>query len=97
MATTRAKDFYTADGTTQEFPISFPFISRTHISVTVAGVEATFSFNNDSQISISTPSVNAGDMVIIKRNTSDTTRLVDYVDGSNLTEADLDLDSKQAF
>ena len=95
--TTRAKDFYTADGTTQEFPVSFPFISRTHISVTVAGVEADFSFNNDSQISIASPTVNAGDMVIIKRKTSDTTRLVDYVDGSNLTENDLDLDSKQAF
>ena len=55
--TTRAKDFYTADCTTQEFPVSFPFISRTHISVTVAGVEADFSFNNDSQISIASPIV----------------------------------------
>jgi hypothetical protein len=95
--TTRAKDVYTADGTTQEFPVSFPFISRTHISVTVAGVEADFSFNNDSQISIASPTINAGDMVVIKRNTSHATRLVDYVDGSNLTEGDLDLDSKQAF
>ena len=31
------------------------------------------------------------------RSTSQGTRLVDYVDGSNLTETDLDLDSKQAF
>tara|TARA_R100001530_G_scaffold3820_4_gene5498 strand:+ start:2538 stop:3503 length:966 start_codon:yes stop_codon:yes gene_type:complete len=94
---TRAKDIYTADGTTQTFAITFPFISRTHISVTVAGVSATFSFNNDSQITISSPTVVNGNQVIIKRSTSDTIRLVDYVDGSNLTEADLDLDSKQAF
>ena len=94
---TRAKDIYTADGTTQTFAITFPFISRTHIRVTVAGVSATFSFNNDSQITISSPTVVNGNQVIIKRSTSDTIRLVDYVDGSNLTEADLDLDSKQAF
>ena len=94
---TRAKDIYTADGTTQVFSITFPFISRTHVSVTVAGVSATFSFNNDSQITISTPTVVNGNQVIIKRETSDNIRLVDYVDGSNLTEADLDLDSKQAF
>ena len=94
---TRAKDIYTADGTTQTFAITFPFISRTHVSATVAGVSATFSFNNDNQVTIATPTVTNGDKVIIKRLSSDTTRLVDYVDGSNLTEADLDLDSKQAF
>jgi hypothetical protein len=97
MSITRAKDIYAADGSTQIFALTFPFISRTHISVTVAGVNATFSFNNDSQITIASPTVINGNEVIIKRSTSDTTRLVDYVDGSNLTEADLDLDSKQAF
>ena len=97
MSTTRAKDIYAADGTTQIFAVTFPFISRTHVSVTVAGVAATFSFNNDSQIVIASPTVSNGNEVIIKRTSSDTVRLVDYVDGSNLTEADLDLDSKQAF
>ena len=97
MSTTRAKDIYAADGTTQIFAVTFPFISRTHVSVTVAGVAATFSFNNDSQIVIASPTVSNGNEVIIKRTSSDTVRLVDYVDGSNLTESDLDLDSKQAF
>jgi hypothetical protein len=97
MSTTKAKDIYIADGTTQIFALTFPFISRTHISVSVAGVDATFSFNNDSQIVIASPTVVNNNKVIIKRTTSDTVRLVDYVDGSNLTEADLDLDSKQAF
>ena len=93
----RSKDIYTADGTTQVFSVTFPFISRTHVSVTVHGVAATFSFNNDSQIVIASPTVVSTNKIVIKRLSSDTTRLVDYVDGSNLTESDLDLDSKQAF
>ena len=93
----RSKDIYTADGTTQVFSVTFPFISRTHVSVTVNGVAATFSFNNDSQIVIASPTVVSTNKIVIKRLSSDTLRLVDYVDGSNLTESDLDLDSKQAF
>ena len=93
----RAKDVYTADGSTQSFAVTFPFISRSHVSVTVNGVAATFSFVNDGQITISSPTISSSDKVIIQRASSDTVRLVDYVDGSNLTESDLDLDSKQSF
>ena len=93
----RAKDVYTADGSTQSFAVTFPFISRSHVTVTVNGVAATFSFVNDGQITISSPTIANTDKVIIQRASSDTVRLVDYVDGSNLTESDLDLDSKQSF
>ena len=93
----RAKDTYTADGSTQSFAVTFPFISRSHVTVTVNGSAATFTWVNDGQITITTPTVVSTDKVIIQRATSDTVRLVDYVDGSNLTESDLDLDSKQAF
>ena len=88
---------YTADGSTQTFAVTFPFISRNHVSVEVDGVAATFTWNNDSQILISSPTLSGGEAVLLIRSTSQGTRLVDYVDGSNLTETDLDLDSKQAF
>ena len=88
---------YTADGSTQAFAVTFPFISRSHVSVEVDGVAATFTWNNDSQILISSPTLSGGEAVLLIRSTSQGIRLVDYVDGSNLTETDLDLDSKQAF
>ena len=88
---------YTADGSTQAFAVTFPFISRNHVSVEVDGVAATFTWNNDSQVYISSPTLSGGEAVLLIRSTSQGIRLVDYVDGSNLTETDLDLDSKQAF
>ena len=88
---------YTADGSTQTFAVTFPFISRSHVSVEVDGSAATFTWNNDSQITIASPTLSGSEIVLIARSTSQSTRLVDYVDGSNLTETDLDLDSKQAF
>ena len=92
-----AKDIYTADGSTQSFAVTYPFISRDHVSVTADGVAATFTWVNDGQITITSPAALDGEILIIKRNSSPATLLVDYVDGSNLTETDLDLDSKQAF
>ena len=89
---------YVASGDTQEFAVTFPFISRTHVTVTVAGSAATFTWNNDSLITVTDPAdITSDQVVLIKRSTSPATRLVDYVDGSNLSETDLDLDSKQAF
>ena len=88
---------YTADGSTQTFAVTFPFISRSHVSVEVDGSAATFTWNNDSQITIASPTLSGGEAVLLIRKSSRATRLVDYVDGSNLTETDLDLDSKQAF
>ena len=92
-----AKDIYTADGSTQSFAVTYPFISRDHVSITADGVAASFYWVNDGQITITSPAALDGEVLIIKRNTSPATLLVDYVDGSNLTETDLDLDSKQAF
>ena len=89
---------YVASGATQEFAVTFPFISRTHVTVEVDGTTATFTWNNDSLITVTSPAdITADQVVLIKRTTSQATRLVDYVDGSNLSETDLDTDSKQAF
>jgi len=88
---------YTADGNTQAFGVTFPFISRSHITVEVDGTTATFTWNSDSEILISSPTLAGSEKVLVKRTTSQGTRLVDYVDGSNLSETDLDTDSLQAF
>jgi len=88
---------YTADGTTQSFAVTFEYINSDHVSVTVDGSAATFSFNNSSEITISSPTLSGSELVLIKRSTSPTARLVNYVDGSNLSETDLDTDSLQAF
>ena len=89
---------YVASGDTQEFAVTFPFISRTHVAVTVDGSTATFTWNNDSLVTVTSPAdITSDQVVLIKRTSSQSSRLVDYVDGSNLSESDLDLDSKQAF
>ena len=88
---------YTADGSTQSFAVTFPFISRSHVDVKVDGVSSTFTWDSDSQITISSPTLSGSEVVLIIRTTSQATRLIDYVDGSNLSESDLDTDSKQAF
>jgi len=92
-----AKDKYTADGSTQTYAVTFPFISREHVTVTADGTAATFTFVNDGQITITSPAVLSSEALIIKRNSSPATLLVDFVDGSNLTEADLDLLATQMF
>lgn len=92
-----AKDLYTADGSTQSFAVTFPFISRDHVSVTADAVAATFTWVNNGQITITSPAALATEALIIKRSSSPTALLVDFVDGSNLTEADLDLLATQMF
>jgi hypothetical protein len=67
------------------------------VSVTADASAATFYWVNDGQITITSPAALTDETIIIKRNTSPTDLLVDYIDGSNLTETDLELDSKQAF
>ena len=92
-----AKDKYTADGSTQSYAVTFPFISREHVTVTADGTAATFTWVNNGQITITSPSSLSSEALIIKRNSSPATLLVDFVDGSNLTESDLDLLATQMF
>ena len=85
---------YVADGTTQEFSVPFDYISRDDVVVKVDGTEASFSWINDSTISL-TNTITGTAFVVIKRETSKVP-LVDFTDGSTLFEADLDLANKQA-
>lgn len=80
---------YTGDGSTGPFIIPFPYLDRTHLSVKVDTVEASFSFDTDSAISLTTAAP-SGAVIEIRRRTPASERLVDFTDGSVLTEIDLD-------
>lgn len=85
------------DGSTNQFDVTFPYISSSHVIVKVNGTATTdFTFLTATRIQLtSTPT--SGSDVIITRESSPTTRLVDYQTGSILSESVLDTDSLQAF
>lgn len=84
------------DGTTRNYNVTFPFISRDHIKVKVNGVEVAFSWLTDTTIQLaSAPAVNA--VVDIRRVTPRDKLLVDFKDASTLVESDLDLSALQTF
>ena len=88
---------YTANGSTNQFDITFSYIDRTHIKVYVNNVEdSSFTFINDTRIQTSSTPTN-GQVVKIDRDTPTTSRLVDFQDGSVLTETDLDKSANQNF
>jgi uncharacterized protein YoxC len=91
---------YTGDGSTVNYSVTFPYIEQAHVVVTLDGVTKTlntdYSFTTSSTITFTTaPSAS----VVIKftRSSSRNARLVDYQDGSTLTEATLDQDGNQSF
>ena len=95
-----AVDTYTGNNSTTSFSVTFPYIEQAHVIVTLDGVTKTittdYTFTNASTITFTTaPASN----VVIKftRSSNRTTRLVDYQDGSTLTEATLDQDGNQSF
>lgn len=86
---------YTGNGVTTDFAVPFPFLSQSHVEVSVNSVSVPTVFVG-SVIRISpAPAVSA--TISIQRNTSRATRIVDFQVDSNITEKDLDNDSKQAF
>ena len=85
---------YTGDGSTTQYVITFEYISRDDVVVTIDDVAATFTFVNDTTLEFSSaPATNA--KIVIKRGTP-SAPLVDFTDGSTLFEADLDLAHQQS-
>jgi len=85
---------YTANGSTNQFSITFPYIDATHVLVSVNGSSASFSFHNSTTAQLSsTPT--SGQTVVVFRQTP-SSALVDFTDGSTLFESDLDLANTQA-
>ena len=88
---------YTADGNTNQFDITFSYIDSTHVKVFVNNVEDTnFTFVTTTRIQTSSTPTN-GQVVKIERQTPTSARLVDFQDGSVLTETDLDKSANQNF
>ena len=92
----------TGDDTTTQFAVPFPYVKKDHLVVTINYVATTaYSWVNNSTIEFDSLSADTttqkasgapktGMPVIVKRGTSLGTPLVDFVDGSTLTAADLD-------
>jgi hypothetical protein len=86
MAQSYAK--YTSAGDSL-YVVPFPYIKKEHVTASVNGANVSFTWNSANVINIS-PTPQVGDVVYIERNTPNDTRVVDFVDGSTLGEADLD-------
>ena len=91
-----ARVSYTADGNTSTFAITFSFIDSTHVKVFLDGVATTNFTVSGSNVVMNSNPANAT-VVMIKRETPTDARLVDFQDGSVLTESDLDKSADQNF
>lgn len=87
---------YLGNGSTKNFNVNFPYISRDHVQVKVNGVPTSYTWLSSTTLQLPTaPAVGA--IVDVRRVTPRDTLLVDFVDGSTLVETDLDLSALQVF
>jgi hypothetical protein len=91
---------YTGDNSTTNFTFDKGYIQQSDVAVYLDGVLQTltthYTWFNDTTIQfLSPPALDV--VVLIERSTENTSRLVDFQDAANLTEADLDLNSDQMF
>ncbi|MET4733932.1 hypothetical protein ABIE64_002661 [Thalassospira sp. MBR-102] len=82
------------NGSTTVFTIPFKYLAKDHVKVYVDGEEVSFEWLTDFSISI-TPAPAAGVPVLRRRVTPIDKAEVDFRDGSNLEERDLDVQSDQ--
>ena len=85
---------YTGDGSNTDFAFSFPYLEDTHVVVEVDGVDKTttagdFTLPTTSLVRMAVAPALAAD-VRVKRVSDFATDLVDFTNGSVLTEGDLD-------
>ena len=73
---------YTANGSTNQFSITFNYIDQSHVKVYIDNVaDNSFTFVNSTTIQTSSTPSN-GAVVKIDRDTPTNARLVDFADGS---------------
>ena len=87
---------YVGDGIVDTFTVPFPYIDKTHVNVNVNGIFAIYHWETSSTLRI-VPTPANGAFVKIQRESSQAARLVDFKDGTILTEKDLDLANTQNF
>ena len=102
MATNTAASFSTptANGTAGPFNIGFTYLAQSEIDVTVDGQPKTlgthYTFHSTTQISFTDGNFpTSGQTIKFQRNTDISAKKVDFVDGSVLTETDLDNNTDQ--
>ena len=92
-----SRETFTGNGSTQTFAINFDYILTSHIHVYVDNVEDIgITFPTSTTVTL-TSAPGVGAVVLVKRETPLSGRLVDYADGSVLSEATMDKDSRQNF
>jgi hypothetical protein len=91
---------YTGNGSTTTFSVTFPYITQSHVQVRLDNVLKTlgvdYTFLTSSTIQFTTAPAN-GVNINFKRSSNQSARLVDFQDGSTITESILDQDSNQMF
>lgn len=80
------------DGSNQNFTFTFDYLSKAHISAYVDGVAVSFNWITDFSVQI-IPAPAAGTIVEVRRVTPLDEPIVDWSDGSVITESDLDLNT----
>ena len=104
MATNTAASFtnLTGNGTAGPFNVSFSYLSEAEVDVTVDGVLKTlgthYTFTSATQITFTTGNEPANGIAVrFQRDTNIGSKKVDFVDGSVLTEIDLDTNTDQVL
>lgn len=81
---------YTASAGQTNFNITFPYLDREHVYVYINDVETTdYTFNSSTVIALDSGAAE-NDEVLIRRITPRDEPIVDYTNGANLGESDLD-------
>ena len=93
---TETKVSYVGDGAARDFTVPFPYLLRTHISVTVDGTAATVTWPTAATVRLASAPAN-GASIVIERVSTGGGALVDFNDASVLGEVELNLASRQAL
>ena len=91
-----ARVTYTGNGSTTGYAIPFSYIATSHIQAFIDNVQTTAFSVAGSTLTFNSAPANSA-VITIKRVTPTNARLVDFTDGSVLTEADLDKSADQNF
>nr|BDD47782.1 hypothetical protein 1 [Deltaproteobacteria bacterium] len=88
---------YTGDGLTVDFTFSFDYLDQSNVHVYVDDIEVYNWYLSNQGVVRFNAAPDAGTTIKIRRITQRSSRLVDYEDGGQFREKDLDKDSKQTF
>lgn len=78
--------------------VTFPYLDRTHVHVFLDSVETTaFTWIDDTTIELDSAPNAGGQLLVIQRKTDINERSVDFTNGAELAETDLDNSALQVF